>query len=355
MSVEHLEELQERWLRFWLGESLDRPIIRVTAPSGQPVQRPVPADAEDWFLGVETNLARIDTTLEGTWFGGEALPFVFFNAGWVATSYTSTPRFHERTIWFDPVPIDEALHALAFDPQNPWFRRFEAFHGAMLRRAGADAFMMGQIGLLPASDMLSMLMGTDEFLMALIERPEWVSAALDRMGENWRWVIGHFFERARQVNRFWYGPSWNAFWGPSRFIASQSDVSCMISPEMFQQFILPDLDRAIRAFGPMWYHLDGPGALVHLDSLLAHEGVRVIQWVPGEGAAPHGPAWAEVYRRVQASGRALDLYIPDLRDAEWVIRHMDPSRLALRVVCRSVDEGRQFLEDARRWCAVGRR
>ena len=260
----------ERWTRFWNGEALGRPAIRVSAPTGTPACWPLPRDHEDRFLGVAYNLERIDATLRSTWFGGEAIPFIFFNGAWVASSYTSTPVFHERTIWFEPLDIDFATPpAFALDWRTPWLARFDAFHAAMLRRAGREDFMIGQSGILPANDMLSMLMGTEPFLTALIDQPEWMRAALGLLARNWCSLQRHFFARNRQSNAFWYGPSWNSFWGPRPFIAYQADISCMISPDMFHEFILPEIDLAARAFGPVWYHLDGPGALPHLDCLVA--------------------------------------------------------------------------------------
>jgi 5-methyltetrahydrofolate--homocysteine methyltransferase len=347
---EDWDDTLDRWTRFWHGRPLDRPIIRIAAPNGKSVRWPTPSTNRDRFLGVEYNLARIEATLESTWFGGEAIPFVFFNAGWIASAYMSTPQFHDRTIWFEPTPVDyERNEPFPLDWQNPWLKQYEAFHAAMLRRAGKDDFMIGQACILPANDMLSMLMGTETFLTALIEHKDWMHAAFGQLARNWCALMRHFFEMNRRVNDFWYGTSWNSFWGPEPFIAYQSDVSCMISPEMFQTFILPELALAAKEFGPVWYHLDGSGALPHLECLLACDTVRAIQWVPGEGAAPHGEAWLEVYRKIQRTGKVLDLYVPNLRDAEYVIRNLDPNLLSLRVVCGSVEEGREFLNAARRW------
>jgi hypothetical protein len=55
----------------------------------------------------------------------------------------------------------------------------------------------------------------------------------------------------------------------------------MISPQMFERFVLPDLLACCEFLDYAFYHLDGKGQLPHLNMLLALERLRGIQWVPG--------------------------------------------------------------------------
>ena len=75
----------------------------------------------------------------------------------------------------------------------------------------------------------------------------------------------------------------------------------------------------------------------------------VIQFVPGAGVAPNGPAYLDLYRRVQAAGRGLDLHCPPA-EAEFLIRRLRPERLLLRVVTESPAAADEFVEKAGRWC-----
>ena len=41
------------------------------------------------------------------------------------------------------------------------------------------------------------------------------------------------------------------------------------------------------------YHLDGKGALIHLDKILAIEKIDAVQWQPGDGAG-FGYKWIQI-------------------------------------------------------------
>jgi 5-methyltetrahydrofolate--homocysteine methyltransferase len=52
--------------------------------------------------------------------------------------------------------------------------------------------------------------------------------------------------------------------------------------------------------------LDGPGQLVHLDSLLSIPELDNIQWVPGAGN-PDEWNWPEVYKKIRDAGKLIHL------------------------------------------------
>ncbi len=86
----------------------------------------------------------------------------------------------------------------------------------------------------------------------------------------------------------------------------QCDFCYMIGPDMFDEFVKPELqataDKLVNAF----YHLDGQGQLAHLDSLLEIDSIKGIQWVPGVGA-PDPAHWPEVYEKITAAGKKIHI------------------------------------------------
>ena len=84
----------------------------------------------------------------------------------------------------------------------------------------------------------------------------------------------------------------------------QCDFCCMISPRMFERFVKPELAESCRKLDRAFYHLDGPGQLRHLDSLLEIPELAGVQWIPGAGAAP-ADEWIDVYRRIRAAGKLV--------------------------------------------------
>ena len=140
---------------------------------------------------------------------------------------------------------------------------------------------------------------------------------------------------------------------PEPYAAMQSDISCMLSPEMYEQFVVPELDLVGRAFGNVWYHLDGQDAFQHLPRLLSLPYLRVVQFTPRADTAPNGPAHLDLYRKIQAAGKIVHIALPP-ENVEPLVRQLDPGLLCLDTGCRSIAEGEALLEAARRWTAAGK-
>ena len=97
---------------------------------------------------------------------------------------------------------------------------------------------------------------------------------------------------------------WFNVYGEQPGYILQSDFSYMISPDMFKAFVAPELDSSAKRMHNALYHLDGTGEIPHLDMLLAMEGIRAIQWVPGDGPA-QSMDWSELIARILAGGKKL--------------------------------------------------
>ena len=63
----------------------------------------------------------------------------------------------------------------------------------------------------------------------------------------------------------------------------------MLSPAMFDRFVVPELDVYGEDHGALWYHLDGGDARQHLPRLLSLPYLRVVQYVPAPFEPPNGP------------------------------------------------------------------
>ena len=81
----------------------------------------------------------------------------------------------------------------------------------------------------------------------------------------------------------------------------------MISNEMFREFIEADLRRFTEEIDNVIYHLDGPGELKHLDTILQFPKLKAVQWVPGAGA-PDQSQWPEVYQKIHKAGKYIQVW-----------------------------------------------
>jgi hypothetical protein len=95
------------------------------------------------------------------------------------------------------------------------------------------------------------------------------------------------------------------------------------------------------------YHLDGPGSLKHLDSLLALPELDGIQWVPGAGSAPMSE-WIELLQKIQKAGKKL-LIICEKHEVEKIVRELKPEGILIETACGSVKEAEDLVADVRKW------
>jgi len=262
-----------------------------------------------------------------------------------------SPRFSERTIWFETQKVDfEKPSPFRHDSQSPWTLKYKTLVQAMCRAAGRDDFCVASGGGLPANDLLSMLMGTEAFLIALIEHPEWMANAIkegakDQMAlkKRMQQVVhesGHAIPNGKT--------GWMPFWAPEPFGIMQSDVSCMLSPKMFDMFVLPEVEIAAAELGPLWFHLDGGDARQHLPRLLSLPFLRVLQYVPTPSEPPNGPDHLDMYKQIQAAGKIVHISVPQPA-VEPLVRALDPSRLMLETSCSNREEGEKLLRQMVRW------
>ena len=172
-------EAAERWAALWEGRRLDRPCMCITAPKGGGHRAPQPRSGEEKYLDPGYVVPATLAFLESTHFGGEAIPSQLLNGGWVATCYGARPRLSLETIWFEPREFDwQKPPTFELDPGDPWHQRYLTLHKAVTAAAGRDDFMVGGACLLPANDMLARLMGTETFMLGLVEHPDWMRQRL---------------------------------------------------------------------------------------------------------------------------------------------------------------------------------
>ncbi len=372
------DEAKRRLTAMWYGERLDRPCISVQAPrngsgggvsretewrnrpaasaqallkEAEPVSLPEPASAEELWMDIPYRLALTRQKLTTTWWGGESIPSCFHQAGWVLC-LGGTPRFSRDTIWFETRAVDfRQPSPFRHDPENPWTRRYEKFYLALCAEAGRDGFLVGGPGGLPANDLLSMHMGTQEFLTALMDESDWMAAAILQGGRDQIQARSHVQSLASPRHDFWYGNAgWMPFWAPEPFNSQQSDVSCMLSPEMYERFVLPELDLYGNEYGALWYHLDGGDARQHLPRLLSLPYLRVLQYTAAPFEPPNGPDHLEFYKHVQAAGKIVHIQV-SANNVEPLVRELDPSLLMLDTWCSTPEEGEQLLEQCPKWSA----
>lgn len=341
-------EARERIIAWWNGEIIDRVAIRVTAPAGQRRQVTPPASLLGRWTDIDFLIENVEAHMEATYFGGETIPCASVNLGpSVMGAFLGCPLHHDdRTAWQTPIVHDPSdWDTVHFDPENEWWRSIKRITEALVE-AGQGKYFVGITDLGDATDVMAYLRGPENLCIDLLDIPETVYGVRDRITDLWF----RFYDELYAIvqTKMEGSACWQQIWSPGRTYTLQSDFSCMISAPMYRDYVLPEAQRMADWLGDSIYHLDGPGAIQHLDMLLEIPQLHAIQWVPGAGAPPPRE-WPELLRRVQDSGKGLKIHVHP-SDIEGLLDVISPRGVLIDTNCGSPEEARGLLTRAQTWC-----
>jgi len=187
---------------------------------------------------------------------------------------------------------------------TPWFNRVKDITQTAVEHFGSIV-QVGFTDLGGNLDTLASFRKTENLLLDLVDYPEEVERVLWESHKTW-WIYYHEFEKI--IRKKCLGTvSWACTWAPGRTYTLQCDFAYMISPEMFAQFVLPELQASCKKLDYSFYHLDGMGQLPHLELLLNIPELHGIQWIPG-GGKPPSYTWTDVLQKIRDAGKLVQLY-----------------------------------------------
>ena len=283
--------------------------LAITSPindSGKvPFELPPPNSVEERWLSTEYRVQCAEAAAQNIYWGQDAIQSEFVNMGpGVHAAYVGAPYEADLdSIWFDMHPIINDWDnppALKIDKNHVLYKAVEDQTRALCaasqgRYAVAHTDLGGQL------DVLFSLRGED-MLADFIEYPEKIMAAENILNED---HIKCFNDLSDIIKPTGCGYStWIPIVNNVPYQSIQSDVSVMVSPKMFEKFILPSISKVAAAIGYNIYHLDGPEQIQHLDMLLSVEQIQAIQWVP----LPQGHGTGDAFFQDFADEMSIKLY-----------------------------------------------
>lgn len=317
----------QRWMeiktnsrKWWAGE-LDRPLFQIRLNGRDPGRAPCRLPAFDmannafsdftsffdFSVPAEEVIDRWDYGLCCTEFMADGFPQVWpnFGAGVTAAFLGATLENSADSTWFhyEGCKDIEKLE-LHFDPHNKWFERVkEIVRCAAARWQGLVQISFTDLG--GVLDVLSSFLGAEKLMMEMYDNPEAVHRLIDQIHTAWWKYYEAFADITQPTNPGFSAMGWVFSERPHYML--QSDVAFMLSPALFDTFVKPELAASAAKLPNAFYHLDGVGQLVHLDSILEIDNIKGIQWVPGAGA-PDVSKWPEVYRKIRRAGKRIQVF-----------------------------------------------
>ena len=341
------EDARAHWEAFWNHEMIDRPCLAVTAPKAGHVIPSAPPYLDGWDGDYAEAVARWEARAEHIYYAGDAVPYIQPSFGpdqfgaFLGADLERSEDSYVRTSWAVPFVKSwaEAL-PVRLHPENAWWQKMLDF----MRTAGEASegkYLVGMLDMHSNVDALASIREPQDLCMDMLDCSDLVHRALADARAVYADVYNALYGAGNMAGRGTIG--WCAFYASDRFAMTQCDFAIMVSPQMFDEFILPALTEECDFLDHSIYHYDGPGALRHLESVLSIKSLDGIQWVPGAGNPPQSQ-WPELLQRIQAAGKSLHITAsPD------EIKHLHEILKPERVFYQTGAKNEQEADDLTKW------
>jgi hypothetical protein len=350
------EQTKRRMDAFWQRELIDRPVVQFGLL--KPLEERVPAPksthatpAERW-LDADFQAELALANLSNREFLGDSLPVAYPNLGPEVFSalYGCPIGFGDfGTSWTEPILHDwSQADQLRLDWDSPYLQKLVEMTDRLLE-VGKGKFIVGMTDWHPGGDAIAAFRDPENLARDMVDHVAEVKALLRRIEGDYFRIYDMFYARLRAAGQ----PisSWTTLAYDGKYYIPSNDFSIMVSKRMFDEVFLPGIINECRFLERSIYHVDGPGALRHLDSLLAIPELHAIQWVFGAGNEGFA-RWIPVYKKIQAAGKAVQV-ICDFAELDLIIETLDPHGVFLTMSgVPSREAAEAMLKKLERWAAA---
>lgn len=315
-----------RYMAFWEREVIDRPPVCIAFSKEGAKSCLLPVSYGSWeekWLDIDRRVLEMDESMRNTDYLYDSLPIAFPNLGpSVFSAWCGCPQHYSAdTAWTTPIIKDwgRDFDKARLDMNHPLFLKLVEFTQKLIQ-AGGGKFIVGLTDFHPGGDHLAALRGSENLAMDMLDEPESVLYALERSMPEYYAAYGVFYAMIRAAGM--PATSWMPLIHDGVYYIPSNDFSCMVSNKMYEKFFLPGIAQECKFYERSIYHLDGPGALKHLDSVLSIPELDAVQWVPGAGNEGFG-RWKDVYRKIRAAGKGIELHC-DMSELDEVFEALRP-------------------------------
>lgn len=302
-------DAEKKLQAWWDHEEQESPCLLLSGRAETLQPLPPVDDLERYWYNVEEFVERRICWMGNRNYYGAAMPHLW--PDWGASTFSGMigcrmDTVSEETMWAQPCceTLEQVLE-IDLQPDSLFYRTVMGVTELATARS-TDRFFVAVYPIVGIADILATLYGTEPLLIAMAEQPEAVKAAMQRVTELWLRAFPEAQALIQQSGNRGY-MNWMSIWAPGTTCATQEDFSYMISDAMFRDICLPPLLQLVDSVEYPMYHLDGSGALSHLDTLLGIEKMRAIQWVPGAGHEGVRQ-WYDLIKYIISRGKSVEVF-----------------------------------------------
>ena len=326
-----LPAIQARLQNWWEFGEQKNPCLLITIASLKTAAIPDTNDLEKWWMDIDFIIDRQMKVMDSQTYYGVAVPCHYIDRGSSAMCGLLGARMEfvdKETIWAYPnlESVEQVAEIILDRKDDHYLRALEITRRSVALAEGHH--YVSHIALEGVTDILAGLYGTENLLMDLVSKPNEVARALENVKRIWIDLFNEeeaLFARTGNVGRI----GWAGIWAPGSHFPLQEDFTYMISNAMYRKYVIPHLRDQIDAMQYPFYHLDGMGALNHLNSLLEIKPLRAIQWVPGSGKERIAQ-WYGVIERILRAGKSVECFAR-ADEVDDLVQHVGARGLLINV------------------------
>jgi len=289
--------------------------------------------------------------LKGIYFLGESYPILSHSWGSRGTPMTMASYlggkvfFREQTVWVDKTIDNWERFNIEFNPENYWVKKSKELMEKQIKKIDENMLIaMPDLG--DALTCFSLLRGVENLLFDIIEQQEIILEKIKEFTDAWKKAHHYFYGIYKE--KFPGDCSW-LIWAPGKTNACQCDFSTMISPNLFEKFIVFELEQIKEYLDYIVWHLDGPDEIKHVDMLLALPYIKAIQIVPGAGKPPCASSlWLPIIKKITERGKNVIVYANSKEEVKTLINSAPKEKMAISLLEMQV-KNRQQAEKIIEW------
>ena len=349
------EKSHQRHLAFWDNELIDRPLVEFYLEKPQEERVPFPpshhTDSAERWLDVEYQAEYNLAAMSNREFLGDGMPVVYPNLGpeLFSALYGCPLHFGDYgTSWSDPILHNwSEADQIVLDWHHPYLKKLHELTDAFIE-IGKGKFITGITDIHAGGDAIAAFRDPQNLAVDMLAYPAEIQALLRRVTDDYFKFYDIFYNQLKTAGL----PitTWTMLVSDTKYYVPSNDFSIMISKKMFDEMFLPGIIEECQYMDHNIYHLDGPGALRHLDSLLSIKELDAVQWVFGAGNEGF-QRWVGVYQKIQAAGKGIQVNC-EVSEIDQVMETLSPRGLYLNV--SGVPDratGLEMIVKLEKWCA----
>jgi len=328
------DEAYNNMMAWWSGESIRRPVVltAVNKPDATPFcPSKDPGHNQQRDIDEQYQFEKNHHNLVSKIYPAESIPAVktgfASSIGMLAGMAGAELKYDNRTAW---VEIIDNLYEKPLPQFSQEYLPYRITTSLIDRHAkfyGYDC-IIGSDAMMDPITILSMMRGVEELCFDLYDRYDDVMRWLNILSEI-RFKIAKGYQNAKSRYGRHEEVNWTGAWAPEEMDCLECDFSTMISPEMFNEIVMPEVEKEASCYKYCLWHLDGMAEIKHLDSICSVKNIYAVQWVADKQDGPLN--YIDLFKKIRSLDKSLLINCSSPEEAVKLTKEIGKDGLALLV------------------------